>query len=342
MFSFFTSQKVVEKSPQEKLRELEETILMHSELELGKELIRTDIAIDYPEPNNYLHTLICGEKNEQHPLVLLHGYGGSSITFCRLLKDLSKEYKVLCPDFIGMGQSSRPKIEFETPDGTIDFFVESLESWRKSLGLQKIYMGGFSLGAYFASHYAVKYPDNVNKLFLLAPMGMNKSLKQVSLEEMREKMGFIKRQFFDIMLKAWDSKMTPQKAMKEYSIIAPFALKQFISHSFTFPDEIKDKLYQFFMESFNLPEGSEACIYQLIKPPNGISAYPLEELIPEKVSIDTHVFYGELDHTDKSGAQRIIENNAKENFKLVFIPNTTRQIIVENHELLVQELIAAK
>lgn len=41
-------------------------------------------------------------------MVLIHGFGGSSLTFYKMLKKLQEFYHVFCIDLIGMGLSSRP------------------------------------------------------------------------------------------------------------------------------------------------------------------------------------------------------------------------------------------
>jgi len=52
------------------------------------------------------------------------------------------------------------------------FFVESLEEWRERAGLEKMTLIGHSLGAYFSTVYALRYPERVHKLLLLSPAGV--------------------------------------------------------------------------------------------------------------------------------------------------------------------------
>ena len=72
---------------------------------------------------NYIHTYLCGETNKEI-MILIHGYGGSSIFFYKILKDLSDKYKVYCFDLLGMGLSSRPQFNCETAEETINFFIQ--------------------------------------------------------------------------------------------------------------------------------------------------------------------------------------------------------------------------
>lgn len=50
--------------------------------------------------------------------------------------------------------------------------MESLEDWRAKVGLEKMTLFGHSLGGYFATCYALKYPERVEKLILVSPAGI--------------------------------------------------------------------------------------------------------------------------------------------------------------------------
>ena len=146
------------------------------------------------------------EQQPAAPLVLLHGYANGSLYFYRNLMGISEHFlgNVYALDLLGWGLSSRPKFDLmplaAEEDGTSisdgccvltnssdekkslqtkrqvssaeSFFVESLESWRRQHDLPKLTLAGHSMGGYLSVAYAEKYPQHVEKLILLSPVGV--------------------------------------------------------------------------------------------------------------------------------------------------------------------------
>ena len=83
-------------------------------------------------------------------------------------------------DWLGMGRSARVPFLIKAKKNDVEarvqeaesFFVESLEDWRKQVGLEKMTLVGHSLGAYLSVVYALRYPTRVSKLILLSPAGV--------------------------------------------------------------------------------------------------------------------------------------------------------------------------
>ena len=62
----------------------------------------------------------------------MHGYSGAGALFFKLLKRLSRNFRVICVDLIGAGSSSRPD---DYPHGQgfdkcIQYFNDYFEMWR--------------------------------------------------------------------------------------------------------------------------------------------------------------------------------------------------------------------
>lgn len=72
-------------------------------------------------------------------------------------------------------ESIKVKVSLEDVKTAENFFIDSLESWRKKKEIEKFTLIGHSLGGYLSSCYAIKYPERVSKLVLLSPVGLETS-----------------------------------------------------------------------------------------------------------------------------------------------------------------------
>jgi len=59
---------------------------------------------------------------------------------------------------LGFARSSRPFFS-KDPLEAENQFIDSLEEWRKIMGLEKVILLGHSMGGFLASSYALRYPD---------------------------------------------------------------------------------------------------------------------------------------------------------------------------------------
>ncbi len=123
-------------------------------------------------------------------LVMLHGYGAGLGFYYRNFEPLSRfhGWQLYALDMLGMGNSSRPsfKVHAKDPKGKIaeaeNWFVDSLEEWRKIRKIERFTLLGHSLGGYLAVSYALKYPGHINKLILASPVGVPEDPYAVSAE----------------------------------------------------------------------------------------------------------------------------------------------------------------
>ena len=108
---------------------------------------------------------ISGAANGK-PLVLLPGASANSLMWIENIEALSAEYKTIAVDNIydyGRSVYTRP---IKNPDD----FMRWLDELITNLDLgDQIYLMGMSYGAWLASQYAVRYPDHLAKVVLMAP-----------------------------------------------------------------------------------------------------------------------------------------------------------------------------
>lgn len=75
----------------------------------------------------------------------------------RNLDALSQSRPVYAFDLLGFGRSSRPTFPKDEAKAE-EQFVNSIEHWRQSVGLENMILLGHSLGGYLATSYAIQYP----------------------------------------------------------------------------------------------------------------------------------------------------------------------------------------
>jgi pimeloyl-ACP methyl ester carboxylesterase len=102
------------------------------------------------------------------PLVLLHGGGGNSLQWIPNIEALSESYKVHAVDNIyDFGRSI-----YTQPPKTPDDYVKWLDEVFSALELgDNINLMGLSYGGWLTSQYALRFPDRLEKIVLLAPGG---------------------------------------------------------------------------------------------------------------------------------------------------------------------------
>jgi pimeloyl-ACP methyl ester carboxylesterase len=108
------------------------------------------------------------EGGRGEPLLLLHGFGANKDNFARVAKYLTPRYRVVIPDHIGFGESSRPAQADYSPRAQ----AGRLRALAGALGMTRLHLGGNSMGGHIALTYAAMYPKEVQSLWLLNAAGV--------------------------------------------------------------------------------------------------------------------------------------------------------------------------
>jgi len=98
------------------------------------------------------------------PIVLLHGFCGSSDYWHLVLPLLAASQRVIAVDLPGHGDSSAPG-----PDETytMEYFAEVLHDWAQETGLDRFHLFGHSLGGYITLAFAERYADSLKSFGLI-------------------------------------------------------------------------------------------------------------------------------------------------------------------------------
>jgi pimeloyl-ACP methyl ester carboxylesterase len=118
---------------------------------------------------SYGHTFVrISGAQAAPPLVLLHGVGGNSLQWIWNIEALSADYRVYAiDDIMGHGRS----IYTRTLEGPGDY-TNWLDEVFDGLDLgENINLMGLSYGGWQSAQYALRFPDRLDRVVLLAPAG---------------------------------------------------------------------------------------------------------------------------------------------------------------------------
>eukprot|EP00164_Ancoracysta_twista_P003249 GFYU01004336.1.p1 GENE.GFYU01004336.1~~GFYU01004336.1.p1 ORF type:complete len:338 (-),score=80.38 GFYU01004336.1:213-1226(-) len=128
-----------------------------------------------------IHYRIVGSNNPGIPVVCVHGIGAYSYHFDLLAEALAQQNRlVVLFDFLDRGNSSA-----SSPDTvfTLDYYLKQMSCvldtlkerlWGKKNAMQ-FDLVGHSLGGCISTQYTYRHPENVRKLVLMAPAGLQSS-----------------------------------------------------------------------------------------------------------------------------------------------------------------------
>ncbi|NIG52323.1 alpha/beta fold hydrolase [Chitinophaga sp. Cy-1792] len=135
----------------------------------------------YPFPVHFLELHIQGDTLQMafmdvkptqpngKVIMLLHGKNFNGAYWEQTAKDLSKNgYRVIIPDQIGFGKSSKPKhLQY-----SFQLLAQNTKALLDSLQIPQLAVLGHSMGGMLATRFALMYPEMTEKLILENPIGL--------------------------------------------------------------------------------------------------------------------------------------------------------------------------
>lgn len=129
-----------------------------------------------------MHVVVSGPEDSP-PMLLLNASAMSGWSWLYNVGVLNTQYRTYAIDTLGeVGKSELYDATRYPPDGKAyaDLHAEITDA----LGIEKAYVVGASFGGYMATSYALRYPERVEKLALLGPMGMTPETAKTALRIM--------------------------------------------------------------------------------------------------------------------------------------------------------------
>jgi pimeloyl-ACP methyl ester carboxylesterase len=132
-------------------------------------LIPVAVRSDEPRPQSHsfdsggvrIHYVTLGNDGGE-PVVLIHGFTGSSENWPQVFKVLNKDYRVIALDCRGHGQSDKPHDAAKYGLEMIEDVVRLLDH----LKIKKAHVVGYSMGAGIALQLAVRHPERLRSAVL--------------------------------------------------------------------------------------------------------------------------------------------------------------------------------
>ena len=132
------------------------------------------------------------DLGEGEPLVLLHAFPLNGRMFESQMAAFSGSHRVVAPDYPGFGRSPRTPAQ---PD--VRYYAEGLRGLLDRLHLERVILGGVSLGGYVAFECMRLFPERVSALVLANTRAepdseeMRETRKEMALSVAREGVGVL-------------------------------------------------------------------------------------------------------------------------------------------------------
>ena len=127
----------------------------HSRPRTPHDLEQVDVRLNGISLSSYVF-------GEGEPVYLLHGLGGTKVSWMPLLQPLAERYRVIAPDFPGHGESDKPRAEYSAA-----YYADVIRKLMDCLGTGPGVIVGNSMGGRVALEMAVRYPKRVRALATL-------------------------------------------------------------------------------------------------------------------------------------------------------------------------------
>jgi 2-succinyl-6-hydroxy-2,4-cyclohexadiene-1-carboxylate synthase len=211
-----------------------------------------DMHIQAGPVKYYVKHYACHQNNK--PIVLLHGFTGSSESYDHISKYLSKNSPVWSIDLIGHGKTESPDVPNYY---RLDSQLEQLNALFVKLELKCPILLGYSMGGRLALNYAINFPDTISGLILESTnTGIENESDRRERQSSDSELSNEIRENYSSFLEKWNrlplfksSKLTSSNHMENFKKIQKQQNSLGLAHSISqfstaFMPYISNRLYQ--------------------------------------------------------------------------------------------------
>lgn len=123
---------------------------------------------------DFINTRYCTIGDNETPLILVHGLGGYAENWMYNVSVLAKHFKIYVLDLVGFGKSDKAEAPY-----TYDYFAKFVHDFMEKMHIEKAHLIGHSLGGGIVLQFALKYPEKVKKLVIVASSGLGKKASMI-------------------------------------------------------------------------------------------------------------------------------------------------------------------
>ena len=278
-----------------------------------------------------LHYLEFGHKNK-HTILLVHGYGGSGISFYRIIPELMKFFHVIAVDLMGFGKSDRPDFSFSSCEESIRFFTIPLVTLINIKKIDKLIVLGHSLGGLISSHLCLLIKEKIIALFLVGSAGFtNKTLSDEESELVFRHYG----KYYNVNHKVieYANYLTFKKKYPVFDYLLDSWKGHYIAHFFENESLdlslIERKLFtQYYQLIYTMKACGSNCIWGIVQI-TGHCEMPSIDILKDNRDIECFIYYGDEEFLDiKQAYEACKKYNLDKNFRI--LPKTPHQVFFAN------------
>ena len=245
------------------------------------------------------------EIGEGPPLLFVHGHAGCWQNWLENIPYFAQTRRVIIPDLPGFGWSPMPAGEV-----SITNYARALDSICEQLEIDAAAVVGNSMGGFIAAEMAIRFPQRVERLGLIAAAGLSRHYMRIPISVMANPRGSGKF-LFRLLAAPYERarKLSRRPGLRKLSLWAV------VRH----PERISPPMAAYLIAGSGKPGAAPASI--------ALATYDFRDRVGE-IACPTLVLWGEDDFVIAAGAadryERLIPNSRK-----VVLPDTGHVPMVE-------------